>query len=99
MSHVVPRRFLSECRYRRPGKLIVYSHYEHAPTGPWWDLILPHLTLIKTQAPTEIYGRPLKHFAHQADVLRLLAMKHTGGIYLDIDMFVYVLFLALLCAR
>ena len=58
------------------------------PTGPWWDLIVPHLTLIKTIAPDEIYGRKLEHFAHKADVLRLLAMKHTGGIYLDIDMFV-----------
>lgn len=64
------------------------SHYEHLPTGPWWDLILPHLTLLKTQVPDQIYGRPLTHFAHKADVLRLLAMKHSGGIYLDIDMFV-----------
>ncbi|KAL0249880.1 hypothetical protein I308_103183 [Cryptococcus tetragattii IND107] len=35
-----------------------------------------------------IYGRPLKHFAHKADVLRLLAMKYSGGIYLDIDIYV-----------
>lgn len=66
------------------------SHYEHLPTGPWWDLIRPHLTLIKTQVPESIYGRPLKHFAHKADVLRLLAMKYSGGIYLDIDIYVYV---------
>lgn len=65
------------------------SHYEHLPTGPWWDLIRPHLTLIKTQVPDSIYGRPLKHFAHKADVLRLLAMKYSGGIYLDIDIYVY----------
>ncbi|EAL20418.1 hypothetical protein CNBE3390 [Cryptococcus deneoformans B-3501A] len=68
----------------------IYFHYEHLPTGPWWDLIRPHLTLIKTQVPESIYGRPLKHFAHKADVLRLLAMKYSGGIYLDIDIYVYV---------
>jgi len=64
------------------------SHYEHLPTGPWWDLIEPHLTPVKTVVPETYLGRELKHFAHRADVLRLLAMKHSGGIYLDIDMFV-----------
>ncbi|WRT68407.1 uncharacterized protein IL334_005383 [Kwoniella shivajii] len=66
----------------------IYFHYEHLPTGPWWDLIVPHLTLISTQAPSQIYGRPLNHFAHKADVLRLLAMKYSGGIYLDVDIYV-----------
>jgi len=64
------------------------SHYEHLPTGPWWDLLEPQLTLMRTVVPDTYLGRPLKHFAHKADVLRLLAMKYSGGIYLDIDMFV-----------
>ncbi|WVQ81807.1 hypothetical protein IAT38_003934 [Cryptococcus sp. DSM 104549] len=67
---------------------VVYFHYQHLPTGPWWDLIRPSLTLIPTQVPESIYGRPLAHFAHKADVLRLLAMKYSGGIYLDIDIYV-----------
>ena len=67
-----------------------YSHYEHLPTGPWWELLEPKLTLVKTIVPDSYLGRPLRHFAHKADVLRLLAMKHSGGIYLDIDMFVCV---------
>jgi len=70
----------------KPEKM--YFHYQHMPTGPWWELLLPHLTLIKTDVPDEIYGRSIRHFAHKADVLRLLAMKHSGGIYLDIDVFV-----------
>ena len=45
---------------------------------------------MKTVVPESYLGRELKHFAHRADVLRLLAMKHSGGIYLDIDMFVCV---------
>ena len=64
------------------------SHYQHLPYGPWWDLLEPELTLIKTEPPTHIFGNPIHQFAHQADVLRLLAMKHSGGIYLDIDVFV-----------
>ena len=66
------------------------SHYQHLPTGPWWDVLAPRLTLIKTVVPESYLGRQISHFAHQADVLRLLAMKHSGGIYLDIDMFVCV---------
>lgn len=67
---------------------LVCSHYKHLPTGPWWDLIRPHLTLIETDVPEEVFGRKVVHYAHKADLLRLWAMKRTGGIYLDIDMFV-----------
>lgn len=52
------------------------------------ELLLPYLTLIETQAPDSIYGKSISHFAHKADVLRLLALKHSGGIYLDIDVYV-----------
>jgi hypothetical protein len=48
------------------------------------------LTLIKTVVPNSYLGKEIKHFAHKADVLRLLAMKYSGGVYLDIDMFVWV---------
>ncbi|WVR07584.1 hypothetical protein IAU60_004626 [Kwoniella sp. DSM 27419] len=67
---------------------VIYFHYKYLPHGPWWDLIEPHLTLIKTEVPSQIFGRPLSHFAHKADVLRLLAMKYSGGVYLDIDVFI-----------
>ena len=30
-------------------------------------------------------GQPLYHVAHKADVVRLQALKETGGIYLDLD--------------
>jgi hypothetical protein len=52
------------------------------------ELLLPHLTLIGTQVPDSIHGKPLSHFAHKADILRLQAMKHSGGVYLDIDVYV-----------
>jgi hypothetical protein len=66
----------------------VDSHYQHLPTGPWWKLLEPKLTLVKTVVPDAIFGKQLDHFAHKADVIRLLAMKHSGGVYLDIDIFV-----------
>ncbi|RXK41142.1 hypothetical protein M231_01545 [Tremella mesenterica] len=70
----------------KPEKM--YFHYVNLPTGPWWDLISPHLTLTPTIVPHSVFGNELNHFAHQADILRLMIMKHMGGIYLDIDMFI-----------
>ncbi|BEI86792.1 hypothetical protein CcaverHIS002_0701380 [Cutaneotrichosporon cavernicola] len=70
----------------KPDK--IYFHYQNEPTGPWWDLIKPHLTLIKVKAPDTIYGREVNHFAHKADLVRLWVLERMGGIYLDIDMFI-----------
>ena len=37
------------------------------------------------QPPTTIFGRPIRKFAHQADVLRLELLQQFGGVYLDLD--------------
>ena len=74
------------------------SHYQNLPTGPWWDLLAPSLTLIETSPPETYLGRPITKFAHKADVLRLLAMKHSGGIYLDIDVYVWVTRVPIRCS-
>lgn len=63
----------------------VYFHYDHEPSGEWWEKTKPLLRLKKIKAPESFMGRPLFHVAHKADVVRLLALKETGGIYLDID--------------
>jgi len=63
----------------------IYLHYQHECSGPWWEKACELATLRKTEAPTEIFGREVRHFAHRADVLRLLILKREGGIYLDID--------------
>ncbi|MBZ5522055.1 MAG: hypothetical protein LAP21_07410 [Acidobacteriia bacterium] len=41
------------------------------------------------KAPDEIFGNPLRHNAHRADVIRLEQLLQTGGIYLDADVFVH----------
>lgn len=64
------------------------SHHFNTPTGPWFELLRPHLTLIDARVPTRIFGNELKHFAHRSDVIRLDALLATGGIYLDIDTYV-----------
>jgi len=63
----------------------IYLHYQHECSGGWWDKAKELVVLNKVDAPTQIYGRPLIHFAHRADVLRLMVLLEQGGIYLDID--------------
>jgi hypothetical protein len=51
------------------------SHYKHLPTGPWFALLRPELTLVEAVVPEEIFGRPIEHFAHKADVRILRVLK------------------------
>ena len=62
-----------------------YFYYKYKPYGPYWDKIKNELTLVHMNPPTEIFGNPLTHYAHQADVIRLQKLSEIGGIYLDID--------------
>lgn len=71
----------------RPEKAFLY--YEFEPKGKWWDQTKKLLTPIKIKAPREIFGNPLVHPAHRADVVRLEALIHHGGIYLDADVMVH----------
>lgn len=63
----------------------VHFWYEHEPTGEWWEKTRPYLTLHQIEAPKDIFGRPLIHPAHKADVIRLQKLIEYGGVYLDID--------------
>ena len=64
-------------------------HYEHEPKGPWWELSRELVTPVRIKAPREIFGRPLDHVAHRADVVRLQTLIEHGGIYLDADVLVH----------
>ena len=63
----------------------IYFHYCYEPGGTWWEKAKPYLTLNHISSPTEIFNRPLKHYAHMADVIRLEMLMKYGGIYLDMD--------------
>jgi hypothetical protein len=66
-----------------PDKVIF--HYQYEPEGHWWQQARPLLHLNRIEAPQEVMGNRLYHVAHQADVVRLRALKETGGIYMDLD--------------
>jgi len=67
----------------KPARIMFY--YSYLPKGYWWEMARKYVTPVRIKAPTEIYGRPLMHFAHKADVVRLMVLIQFGGIYLDMD--------------
>jgi hypothetical protein len=70
----------------KPGLINFYYAYE--PRGPWWELTRPLLTLERIEPPTSVFGNPLVHPAHRADIVRLEKLIEHGGMYLDCDVFV-----------
>ena len=71
----------------RPEKVFLYFEYE--PTGPWWNLTREMVTPVAVKAPRAIFGNPVNHPAHRADIVRLEKLLEVGGIYLDADVFVH----------
>jgi hypothetical protein len=73
----------SAVELNKPAKAIF--HYQFEPEGEWWQKAKPLLSMNKVVAPGTFMGQPFYHVAHKADVIRLQALKQTGGIYLDLD--------------
>lgn len=67
----------------------VLFYFEKEPTGPWWELSRGLVTLERIEAPREIFGNAVVHYAHRADIVRLEMLLRRGGIYLDADVFVH----------
>ncbi len=76
----------SAIRWIKPQAIHLYHQFE--PSGPWWELTRPLLTPVEIEGPEEVFGNPLPHFAHRADVVRLSKLIEHGGIYLDVDVLV-----------
>ena len=74
----------------------VFFYCEDEPTGPWWELTCGLVSVERIKAPREIFGNPLLHDGHRADVVRLENLLSKGGIYLDVDVFVHGAFDSLL---
>lgn len=65
-------------------------HCNVEPDGPWWPLLKedPRIIVTHIDLPSSIYGHEVYFGVHKTDILRMLILKHYGGIYLDTDVFV-----------
>ena len=73
----------SALRRLQPSSLRFYT--KNAPYGPLWERLEGRIEVVIVEPPTEVFGRALRHYAHQADVMRLDMLIEHGGIYLDLD--------------
>lgn len=78
----------------KPMRVLV--HYRTQPSGFYWDMIKAHVELIRVREVNLIFDRPVRHYAHKADVIRLESLMEHGGIYLDLDVVVLRPFTSLL---
>ena len=90
--HILHYLAIESCRQTlKPEKIFLYYH--NLPYGFFWDLIRPHLTLVRVDPAPEVLAAsydeqlvPAEYrYAHHADVIRLDALLEHGGIYADID--------------
>lgn len=63
----------------------IHFWYEYEPNSRYFQDLKNRIILHKIEAPKEIYGNPVPHYAHKADILRLQILLEHGGIYLDLD--------------
>ncbi len=88
--HLVHHLAIESCRrVLRPDTILFHHH--HLPYGELWDLVRPHLTLVRVD-PVDLVTRthdervPDEYrYAHHADFIRLDALVEHGGVYADLD--------------
>lgn len=64
---------------------LIHFWYEYEPSGYWWEQTKKYIKLHKIKSPDNIFGRPLLHHAHKADIVRLQVLNEYGGVYIDSD--------------
>jgi mannosyltransferase OCH1-like enzyme len=68
----------------KPEKIMF--HYHYMPVGENFERAKHMLTLNQVPMVTNVFDRPVSHYAHRADVVRLQVLEEFGGIYLDLDL-------------
>ncbi len=70
--------------FYNPGSKAIF-HVVREPSGPFWDRIKSKVALNKIDDFRYFGIARINHYAHKADVVRLLALQIIGGTYLDCD--------------
>jgi hypothetical protein len=67
------------------GAARTFLYCFHEPAGPHWKAVKDLVTIVRVRDFKYFRNARIVHGAHKADVIRLLALYHIGGIYLDND--------------
>jgi hypothetical protein len=70
----------------RPERCVIA--YAHEPDTPWWHRLKGRVEMRRIAPPESVFGNPVSHYAHRADVWRMQTLLAGGGIYLDADVLV-----------
>ncbi len=62
-----------------------YYYTMHEPVGPNWDRIKAYVKVILLGDFNYFGNSRVVHYAHKADIVRMLVLANVGGAYLDID--------------
>jgi GT2 family glycosyltransferase len=73
----------SALRVLQPEKVMIHCLYE--PSGVFWDLIKPLVTIVQGRDVQTAFGNTVEGVNHKADIIRLEALIEYGGIYIDAD--------------
>jgi hypothetical protein len=66
----------------------IHIYYNIEPeNNKWWKLVnnIPNVFIYKITIPTFINYNSVPYKQHQADIIRLVALKEMGGVYNDLD--------------
>jgi hypothetical protein len=60
-------------------------HCPEPPSGEWGRKALALAEPVFLETPRALFGKPVTHHAHRADVARLNILNRHGGVYADLD--------------
>ncbi|XP_077861461.1 uncharacterized protein LOC144341661 [Saccoglossus kowalevskii] len=82
---------LSIYRTMNPDRMMFHTDCNPEPKGPWWDEAkrIPVLEIVHHKRPKTIFGIPIINLLHQTDVLRLQSLLQYGGVYFDLDFWLF----------
>ncbi len=81
LSHYLSLK--SAIEINKPEKTFLY--YNEDQDGEFWQMVKQITIPTKIDLPTQIFGQPIYHIAHSADILKYQVLLEKGGIYLDTD--------------
>ena len=76
---------LATIKYLSPDVIYMHQFGLSRPRGCWWRLIRPHVRLRYFSYSGYLNGLYVPYPEHISDVIRIVVIAQTGGIYMDLD--------------